>query len=125
MKRIFFFLLVVFLMPVHAGDTNSALDGLTSWKEEDVPFTKKVQAALLEIQTIKPGQTRKGFLKLFGMVGGLSQREGQTYVYRKCPMIAVDVRFEKVGDVGNEDDYSGNDKIVSISNPYLAFPSGD
>jgi hypothetical protein len=116
MKHLLFLILAVFMMPVYAVD---------SQPEIDISFTKEIDAVIRDVSAIKPGQTRKELSKFFTTEGGLFQRTGQYYVYRKCPYIKVEVRFEKVGHM--DDNLSGypEDKIVSISKPFLEFSIAD
>ena len=74
------------------------------------------------MQTIKEGMTRGELLKVFQPQGGLSQREGRTYVSRDCPIFKVDVEFRVSGpaDIPGE---GTRDVIVKISTPYLAWTS--
>jgi hypothetical protein len=88
--------------------------------------TKWIAAALLEMQTIKKGNTRADLLKVFREEGGLSHRTQRRYAYRDCPYIKADVTFEPVGDpdakVGQE---SSKDTIRSISQPFLEWSIND
>jgi hypothetical protein len=101
MKRIFFLMLAGLLMPVHASEPVPQINPA---------FTKEVQGALTEITTIKPGQTEKELLTIFIQDGGLFQPENRRYLYRKCPCIKVEVRF------------GSNDRILTITKPYLELP---
>lgn len=78
-----------------------------------------VAKRLTAIQTIKIGMTRGDLLKLFTVEGGASNRTNRTYVFRECPYIKVDVEFEPVG--APQDKLKGQieDRIVTISKPYL------
>ena len=60
--------------------------------------------------------TRKDLHSTFTMEGDMSTREQQTYVYKDCPYIKVNVVFSYTGATEAED------RIVSVSPPYLAFP---
>jgi hypothetical protein len=86
-------------------------------------FDKPLSAAIVEIQTIQPGQTRKDLLKLFDYEGGLQSREANHFTYRKCLLIKVDVNFKAVGPVTKWREFEGNpnDVITRISKPYLEF----
>jgi hypothetical protein len=118
MKPKIILMLAALLMPVHASDPVQNVNA---------QFTKEIEAALIEIQMIKLGQTRKELLKVFTTEGGLSGRTWNHYVYRKCLYIKVDIRFEKVDSAKNglaipDDIYPyPDDKIISISKPYLEF----
>jgi hypothetical protein len=111
-KIILFFTLLPFVL--HAADTTPPIYGAA--------FDKAISAAIIEIQTIQPGQTRKDLLKLFDYEGGLQSREENHFVYRKCPYIKVDVKFKVVGPaVMMEFKGSPDDVITSTSKPYLEF----
>ena len=87
----------------------------------DSEHTEWIANSLLSIQTVKAGMTRADLMKVFTTEGGLeffgATTRQQTYVYRKCPYIKVDVKFEASGPV----EYLPGDKIISISRPYLAW----
>lgn len=93
--------------------------------------TKWIAESLIEMKTIKAGQTRGELLKVFTEEGGISTVNNRTYVYRKCPNIKVDVQFESFGQTkidaeGNQRLIEDNrDKIKSISKPYLEWSIKD
>ena len=65
---------------------------------------------------------RKDLLDLFQTEGGIFTRTSRKYVFRECPYIKVDVKFEPVGSPeDNLKEYS-DDKIIKISKPYLEKP---
>ena len=82
----------------------------------DQEHTKWVASTLNAIETIKPGMTRADLSRLFTTQGGLSMIQQQTYVYRQCPNIKVDVKFS-----GSSKVELPTDKIVEVSRPYLAW----
>jgi hypothetical protein len=87
----------------------------------DKEHTKWVDSVMRSISSVKPGATRKNLLGVFTEEGGLSTRTHRTYVYKHCPYIKVDVEF---APVGNEDDAlteMPEDKISTISRPYLQY----
>jgi hypothetical protein len=57
-----------------------------------------------------------------GFVGenGIWTKSQRTYAYRECPLIKADVVF-KPASQGRDGAEDMNDKIVSISAPYLAW----
>jgi len=87
--------------------------------------TKWVAESLKEIETIKVGMTRKDLLTVFTTEGGISTRINQTFVFRKCPYIKVDVAFQiqEIDDALSGDE--NTDVITSISNPYLQWTISD
>jgi len=78
-----------------------------------------IDKVLSEINTIHAGMTRKDLLKVFRGKGGLSTRTQRTYVYRECPYIKVNATFSVVGTPGMDE--SDDDRLISISGPYLAY----
>jgi hypothetical protein len=86
-----------------------------------------VGEVLASMQTITPGMTRAGLLKVFTTEGGLSMPLQRTFVSRDCRYFKVDVTFEAVGRPGRDSNgretnkEDGRDIIVKISRPYLAF----
>jgi hypothetical protein len=83
------------------------------------------------MQLVKPGMTRKQLLDVFKTEGGISNRHRRTYVSRECPFFKVDVQFEAIGtsyrnSEGRVDSVeSDQDRIITISNPYLALSHVD
>jgi hypothetical protein len=55
--------------------------------------------------------------RLFKYEGGIHTRSQQTYVYRDCPYIKIDVEFAP-----SEQNQKSADRITNISRPYIARP---
>jgi len=87
-------------------------------------YTKWVGSVLQQIDSLKTGMTRNDLLKVFTTEGGISTRLQRTYVYRECPYIKVDVRFQPVSQPSAYKEFP-DDKIVSISKPYLDYSVAD
>jgi hypothetical protein len=64
--------------------------------------------------------TSTDLLKVFVEEGGLSTPTFQTFAYRDCPYIKVDVTFES-----KPADQPASTKIATISKPYLAWAIAD
>jgi hypothetical protein len=75
-----------------------------------------VEAALRDSQNIKVGTTRRELEELFQPGGGLQTSDKMNYSYRKCPYIRIDVEFELDPAA---DRPSPNDKVKSVSTPYI------
>jgi hypothetical protein len=90
----------------------------------DPSLTRSMDQVLKDVSSIQPGQTRGELLRVFTAERGLYTRDGQQYVYRRCPYIKVIVNFHKPDDAdvewGNapEEEWTG-DVILSISKPFL------
>jgi hypothetical protein len=91
----------------------------------DWEHIKWIDSVMRSILTIKPGATRKDLLKVFKEEGGLSTRTQRTYVYKRCPYIKVDVRFAPVGAEDNGLTEMPEDKVITISRPYLGYSVAD
>ena len=89
---------------------------------EGVAFSQQqalwVLKVMREIDTVRAGMTRKELMKVFKEEGRISTRTHRTYVDKDCPYVKVDVVFSSVDA---EEQEGGDDKIVSISGPYLAY----
>jgi hypothetical protein len=81
--------------------------------------TQWIAKVMRDIARIQPGMTRKDVLRVMTTEGGISTRTQRTYVYPGCPYVKVVVRFTPVGPADQSDE-GPDDKIVSISQPYLA-----
>ena len=87
----------------------------------DREHTEWIANALLSIQTVRVGMTRADLLKVFTTEGGISSPSWRTYVFRECPYIKVDVKF----DSATRHEELATDKITEISRPYLAWSTMD
>jgi len=107
----------------HPGDLPQWAKDRSELDDESVPEgaaysqqrTLWIAKVLKQIDLIHPGMTRRDLQETFKTEGGISTRTQQTYVYKDCPYIKVDVTFADAGATEAED------RIVSISRPYLAF----
>jgi len=90
----------------------------------DPSLTRSMDQVLKDVSSIQTGMTRGELLRIFTAERGLYTRDGQQYVYRRCPYIKVIVNFHKPDDAdvewGNapEEEWTG-DVILSISKPFL------
>jgi hypothetical protein len=92
----------------------------------DPALTRSMDQVLKDVSSIQPGMTRAELLRVFTTEGGLSTRDEQRYVYRRCPLIKVMVSFRRPADA--DDDWGGapeeervGDIIQSISKPFLEY----
>ena len=98
----------------------SAQTGDRAQSGDDQPYLQWLSKSLASVQTIKVGMTRRDLLTLFREDGGLQSVKTERYVYKQCPIIKVDVTFS----VTTMSDHL-NDRIKSISKPYLESPFFD
>jgi hypothetical protein len=90
----------------------------------DPALTRSMDQVLKDVSSIQSGMTRGELLHVFTAERGHYTRDGQQYVYRRCPYIKVIVNFHKPDDAdvewGNapEEEWTG-DVILSISKPFL------
>ena len=83
-----------------------------------------VDQALKAINQLGSGNSRNDLSSGFEPDGGLQTGEWGRYVYRKCPSIKIEVRFAGFEE-GRAAEMLPEDKIVSISRPYLELPFAD
>jgi hypothetical protein len=69
--------------------------------------------------------TRQDLEDLFVNDGGMSTADRQTYVFRDCPYIKIDVEFSPVSQVNTRVVSGPRDVIKAVSRPYLAQPRVD
>jgi hypothetical protein len=96
----------------------------------DPALTRSMEQVLKDVSSVQAGMSRAELLRVFTTEGGLSTRDEQRYVYRRCPLIKVMVTFRRPADA--DDDWGGapeeeraGDIIQSISKPFLEYPIMD
>ena len=87
----------------------------------DEEHSEWVASVLHWTTAIKPGMTRRDLLKVFTAEGGLYTRAQQTFALQGCVGIHVDVTFAFPHDEHGRFTETPNDKIVTISKPYLDY----
>ena len=86
-----------------------------------------VAGILKRMGTITPGMTRRSLLAVFTTEGGLSTRSRRTFVSRDCPFFKVDVEFQPLNQMNQQENgraglvERSEDIILTISAPYLQF----
>jgi hypothetical protein len=109
---------------VAAGQNSAKLPGPAKVPAVDQALTRSLDQVLKDVSSIQPGMSRADLLRVFLPEPGLSTRDGQQFVYRRCPYIKVIVNFHKPDDAdvdwGNapEEEWD-HDQILSISKPFL------
>jgi hypothetical protein len=96
----------------------------------DPALTRSMDQVLKDVSSVQSGMTRAELLRIFTTEGGLSTRDEQRYVYRRCPLIKVMVTFRRPADA--DDDWGGapeeeraGDIVQSISKPFLEYSIAD
>ena len=117
--------LLLLLATAIASSGQKSINPAQSPSEIDLAHTKWIDSVMSSILTIKPGAARKDLLRVFKEEGGLSTRTQRTYVYKRCPYIKVDVRFAPVGAEDNGLTEMPEDKVITISRPYLGYSVAD
>lgn len=84
-----------------------------------------VEQVLKRMLTIRHGMTRERLLTVFAVEGSLSDSVHRTFVSKDCPYFKVDVVFEATGRSGQNDSENAQDRIQTISRPYLQFSDLD
>jgi hypothetical protein len=98
------------------------LEGVPPVDEE---HSQWVGSVLRWTRAIQPGRTRRDLLKVFTMDGGIYSRSRQTFVLKGCDSIHVDVKFAFASDEQGRFTETPDDKIVTISKPYLDYFHAD
>jgi hypothetical protein len=86
----------------------------------DATLTHEIDAVIRIADALHPGMTRADVLKNFRAEGGISARQWNHYVYKRCPYIKVDVTFV-VAPGGDQFKEPATDNIATVSKPYLEF----
>jgi hypothetical protein len=96
----------------------------------DQALTRSIDQVLKDVSSIQAGMSRTDLLRFFTTEGGISTRDEQRYIYRRCPYIKVIVNFRRPADA--DDDWGGapeaewtGDIIQSISKPFLEYSVTD
>jgi len=74
-------------------------------------------------QSITPGMARADLAKQFDADGGTLRDQSQ-YALRECPYIKIIVNFQLPSAAAGKEDWS-QDRITTISKPFLEVPSRD
>jgi len=122
--------LVTLFLFILGGGMSPHLWRVLHHQDPPVDHTPWVAEVLKQIETIKPGMTRKQLESVFTTEGGISTVLQRTYVTRACPYFKVDVQFRIVGRPERDQDgritvEDGSDLIARISRPYLQRPVYD
>jgi hypothetical protein len=106
-------IVIVILFAFTADFFNAAID-------HSADFNKIIETIIVECQKLKPGaSTRADLLKIFERQGGVSGPQMESFVYRGCPYIHINVEFQsKATDVSTR---PPSDIITKISDPYLGL----
>ena len=95
------------------------------YKRADKKDCEFVEKSMEEISTIKIGMKREDVSRIFHQDGGISGLTEQRFVYGKCELIKVDVKFSPAAKKGKTAADNPEDKILEISKPYLERPFSD
>lgn len=96
----------------------------------DPALTRSMEQVLKDVSSIQSGMTRADLLRVFTTEGGLSTRDTEQFVYRRCPYIKVIVNFRRPDDADDNwgaapDEEWAGDVIQSISKPFLEYEIKD
>lgn len=89
--------------------------------EWDKNLMTRISEILRECQTIGPGTMRADVEKIFTTEGGFFVPMHQRYIYRRCPLIKVDVDFNRSQPNQSDIDPRPTDTVSKISKPYLEW----
>jgi hypothetical protein len=80
--------------------------------------------ALHAATELKTGDTRADVERNFQLDGGLQVQGKSRYVYKRWPLIKIDVEFSNQRTSDQSDSLPG-DRVVRVSRPYLEYPYAD
>jgi hypothetical protein len=86
----------------------------------DSGLTREIATVIDIVNALHPGMTRADVLKNFETEGGLSARQWNHYVYKRCRYIKVDLTFV-IAPGADQFKEAATDKISTISKPYLQY----
>jgi hypothetical protein len=84
-----------------------------------------IKEAISIAGNLKEGSIRSEVERDFVLDGGIQSRGASRYMFKKCRFIKIDVTFSKDENSGTWIDGSPNDKVISVSKPYLEYPVMD
>jgi hypothetical protein len=84
-------------------------------------YKKWLKKRISEIQSITAGTTRKELSKILRQNGGISTPDAATYSHIESPELKVRIEFELVSYEHSKFISNENDKVKTISMPYLGF----
>jgi len=88
-------------------------------------YKKWLKDLVSEIQSITPGTTRRKVNQILLQNGGLFIPSAITYSHKECDVLKVRIEFELVSDGNKGFPLNEDDKVISVSMPYLGFFTTD
>jgi hypothetical protein len=113
--------ILLLLLATATAPAQKSINVAHTSSEIDVEQTKWIDGVISSILAVKPGATRKDLLTIFTEEGGISSRTHRKYVYKQCPYIKVDVEFAPIGKQDQPFIEMPEDKVITISRPYLEY----
>jgi hypothetical protein len=84
-------------------------------------YKRWLKDRISEIRSITAGTTRRELNKILRQNGGVSAIDAAAYSHIECPVLKVQIKFELVSDGHPKSVFSENDKVKTMSMPYLGF----
>jgi hypothetical protein len=84
-----------------------------------------IKEAISIAGNLKEGSIRSEVERDFELDGGIQSRGLSRYMLKKCHLIKIDVTFSKDKNSGTWIVGSPDDKVTSVSKPYLEYPVMD
>jgi hypothetical protein len=88
-------------------------------------YKKWLQERVLEIQSITTGTTRREVSKILRQNGGFSPLNASVYSHIECEVLKVRIEFELMSEKFTGFPLNENDKVKSVSMPYLGLFTSD
>jgi len=93
--------------------------------EKAASYKKWLKERVLEIQSITPGMTRREVNKILLQNGGIFMPSAITYSHKECDVLKVRIEFEPLSKEYKGFSLNEDDKVTTVSMPYLGFFTGD
>ena len=117
-------LILIAAVCVGAPVLNAAGPPDTRVQQERLEWVRK---CMTDLESIKPGMTRAHLNKLLRMDGGLQDLVTVRYLHPQCPYFKINVTFTVMRNHADQGRVvpTQDDKVVSVSKPYLENPAFD
>lgn len=118
---------------IHNPETepqDKSLDGSSKrpqWRIRQTDLEKSVIQCLDDFNAIRPGMTRREVEEKFPIDGGIHTVSPVRFLHPDCYYFKVDVSFSYETDPTNQNRaiWSGVDKVICVSAPYIEYPYSD
>jgi hypothetical protein len=117
--------MVAFLLLISANAQNDPTRNLPLTRSAAFGCTcDSIDGSMKSVAELTAGKTRRGVERSWREDGGLQSRARSRYIFRNCSKIKIDVEFELAPSTPKFGS-SPEDKVKTVSKPYLELPAYD